>query len=316
MPLDPIHTIRAAKRLHLKDGVFVSFSPVGVFSGHLRSMDGRVAWMGGASAVERGEEVLECWRQVILPALPLCGLDPLFFAFRGSEPIRAADSAALELEFTEAEHRNFAIQLFVECAMNGVASPVLNLMNAGETRVRATVDAAVETGVRAVLECARVAPFATADGRVRVISPLEAPRVSFAQITEFNNLQKPALLCARPDDLPDAFALVRALEAARPGFGFACLDYTYQTLTRIHGAPLGAFSRGAFFDILFLDYEAPDALTAANIHRWILRGFPACAIEAVAVATQPIVRRHEILTADRAAVAHAVAQAVARVRKG
>ena len=91
--LDPIHTIRAAKRLHLKDGVFLSLAPPGVFEGHLRAVHGKVAWLGPASTVERGEEVLECWRQLVMPGLSIAEVDPLETALRvvpeGRRPPRA-----------------------------------------------------------------------------------------------------------------------------------------------------------------------------------------------------------------------------------
>lgn len=311
--------------MHLKDARFVSLTPLSVESGHLRAVDGKIAWRGGASAVERGEEVLECWRQVILPGFVMADLDPLAFALRGTVHNGERDPSSFAAEFTETEHKDFALQLFIECVMLGVTAPLVNITNMASLRLRPTVRAAREIGLRVVIECGpdadRTAAADLGTGKdihdsIRIVNKIAAPRVGLDIIMKGGIVAAGSILAAPDGAIPDALALVRALECLRPGLGFECLANSYNYLSGAFGAPAGLLDKGALFDILFLDYEVPGELNNNNIKHWILSGFSTAAIEAAVVAAKPVVRRHEVLAVDRTATAQAVASAVRRVAGG
>jgi cytosine/adenosine deaminase-related metal-dependent hydrolase len=286
MPLDPIHTIRAAKRLHLKDAMFVSLSPPGVFEGHLRARDGRVSWIGPASAVERGEEVLECWRQVVIPGLPLAGLHPFAIVERA---LPGAPKAALRKWYESLSienHQSIAMQLFVECAAHGVLLPILDLHGAARDCVEGVVAAAREVGIRALIGCDR---------------EVAVPACETVRLTRWSG---------RPEWLYSADASCDAFSALRrhgPREAPKILQATYRAAEDAFGAPLGAFVRGACFDLVFLDYEMPSRLHTENMFNYILHALGPSQVEAAAVAGQPLLRRHDITTVDRAAVARQVA---------
>lgn len=319
MPLDPIHTIRAAKRLHLKDAIFVSWAPVSVAAGHLRAVGGRVSWVGPASAVERGEEVLECWRQVVLPGLAIGGLHPLRYALRGFSNINDTTFKKIDGALSDEDYKNCARQLFVECAGLGVLAPIVSLTGESPARLRATVGAAAEVGLRTIVvwnggpaEAAAILNESDTNDRIRIIHKLDSPNVTIAGAVGGRDVDARSILSAAPAALPDALSLVRALEGRRAGLGFECLQSTFAVFEQTFGAPFGSFKVNSFFDTLFLDYEVPGLLTNENIKNWILNGFSTSQIEAAAVATNPVVRRHEVLTADRAAVAQAVRSSIGR----
>lgn len=320
MPLDPIHTLRSAKRLHLKDGVFVSLAPPSVFEGHLRCVGGAVAWLGSASAVERGEDVLECWRQVVIAALPASGVDPVAMAARA---VPASEAAGVEARLQAAgsgEHRLLALQAFAECAAAGVMLLTIDLTGATLDRARGTAEAAEESGMRCLLTWDPKSDLerAFADGlarsrTVRVAPPDDEPRVSVQSLARAEPVDPRARLSIARGSV-DVFALVRLLEAREAGLGIRCLANTYAPFTRAFGVPCGAFVRGAPFDAVFLDYEVPGKLEAANLVLFLTEGFGPWSVEAAAVAGEPVLRRHEVLTIDRAAVAAAVGEIVGRAR--
>jgi cytosine/adenosine deaminase-related metal-dependent hydrolase len=314
--LDPIHTIRAAKRLHLKDGVFLSLAPPGVFEGHLRAVHGKVAWLGPASTVERGEEVLECWRQLVMPGLSIAEVDPLETALR-VVPEGAAPAAREKLaSLGEEDHKTLAIQTFVECASLGVLAPILDLRGASVARARGTAAAVLEVGLRAVLEWdgdandfAALAAEIGATDSIRCIRPIEKPCASILGIARGAAVDPAAILSTRGGP-PDVLALVRALERRERGLGFRCLANTYAIADAAFGSRFGALARGSFFDVVFLDYEPPARLDANNIETFLTAALGPWCIEASAVGTHPVMKRHEVITTNREEVARRVAEIV------
>ncbi len=318
--MDPIHTIRAAKRMHLKDGCFVSLAPPSVFAGHLRAVQGRIAWTGPASAVERGEEVLEVWGKLVLPGMALAGVDPLRMAARAlPEGRRAAARPVLEALPAE-EQRALAMQTLVECAAAGVLHPILDLRGASGTRARASVEAFLEVGLRGALEWAPAAGDAEAaalDAELRehaLVRRVDGPaaRASLEAATRGAAIPEGAWL-ACGGETPDAWALLRALEARESGLGLRALAATYAALGSAFGTPFGSLLRGAWFDVVFLDYEMPARLDDGCLRAFLLGAFGPWSVEAAAVGGVPIVKRHEVLTADREALAREVAGIVAAV---
>lgn len=315
MPLDPIHTLRAAKRLHLKDGVFVSLAPVGVAEGHLRAVNGKIAWLGSASAVERGEDVLECWRQVVIPALPMADVDPVDMALRAVPESEAPRARQALVGLDEEGHRFLALQAFSECAALGVMLLTVDASGASAERIRGTAAAAEEAGIRCVLEgTPDDAGGALASELVRRAARPSSPAVTLETLARGLPADRVARLSAAGGP-PDVLALVRLLERRERGLGFRCLANTYAAFTAAFGAPCGAFVKGAFFDVVFLDYEPPARLEPANLEAFLTAGVGPWCVEASAVSGRPVLRRHEILTVDRAAVAQRVAELVAAARR-
>lgn len=315
VPLDPIHTIRAAKRIHLKDGCFVSLAPFGVHRGHLRAVQGRIAWTGPASAVERGEEVLEVWGKLVVPGLALAGVDPIAMALRAVDPSRRS-TVRVALEQAGADiHKTIATQAFVECASAGVLHPIVDLRGARAARVRAVVEACAEVGLRGGIEWDPSADDPDAAALVQELAehPLarivKSPpsQITLADVARGHAAAPGAALSAR-GAAPDGWALLRALEAREPGLGLRCLASTFAPLAAAFRAPFGAFARGSWFDVAFLDYEVPAELTAENLPAFLLEAFGAWSLEAAAVGGQPVVKRHEVLGADREAIARDLAR--------
>lgn len=301
MALDPIHTIRAAERLHLKDAIFVSFAPLGVAAGHLRAVNGTIAWIGASSAVERGEDVLECWRQIVIPGLPLAGLSSFRIATRALPNVSINKLLDWFRALPRQAHKTLALQMFTECAANGVLLPIVDLNDAPEAVVLGVRDAAEESGLRAILqwngniiELERV--HSDSDSRIRLIESYERNDV---------------LQCGGA-----AFDTFTALRSLPRGEQMKYLSNTYSIFSKAFSAPFGTFTRGAFFDVVFLDYEIPGKLDADNVFEYIVSAFSASQVEACAVATNPVVRRHEVLTVDRAAVAHDATEILASAPSG
>lgn len=183
--------------------------------------------------------------------------------------------------------------MFAECASNGVLLPIVSLENAPEAVVLGVCDAAAECGLRTLIQWngnindlkrANMNP----DPRIRLVESYEAGEV---------------LQCG--DACFDTFT---ALRRAAPAERVQHLSNTYSIFSKAFSAPFGTFVRGAFFDVVFLDYEIPGRLDAKNVFEFVISAFSASQVEACAVATNPIVRRHEVLTVDRAAVAHDVTE--------
>lgn len=320
MPLDPIHTIRAAKKLHLKDGIFVSLCPPRVMQGHLRAHNGRVHSMGPATTVERGEEVLECWRQVIMTALPLAGVNPNRVVLRHFPRSKHPEIIDRLHTIDEAGHTNIARQCFIECAQNGIMNIAVDITGP-PSQVVGVLAAAGESGLRCVFSELQVSRSLRTDGRqidprapIHIIGGEEAlPHVTLTDVVSGRPLPARGLLSLRDGSAPDGFALLRAVERRAGGLGFQYLEDTFAVFTKASGLRAGDFVKNALFDAVFLDYEAPGRLDDATIRSYILDAFSNAQVEAAVVEMQPVARRHEILTLDRAAVAAAVAEIITKI---
>jgi len=308
--VDPIHTVRPAKRLHLKNGVFVSLAPPSVAAGNLRVRDGAIAWLGPPAAVERGESVLEVWGQLVLPGLAIAGVDPIAMALRAVAPDRSADARA-QLERADAEtHRALARQALAECAVTGVLHPIVDARGATLDRAKGVVAAFEDVGVRGAIEW-EGGDLGIADHpHVRVARP--APRAGFASIVKGAPIPAGARLGAEGGP-PDAWSCVRAAEARERGLGLRLLAATYAALAEVWGRPFGAFVRGAAFDVLFLDYEVPGELGPQTLDAFLREGPGAWNVEVAAIGGLAVVKRHELQTLDREEIARGAAEALRSV---